>query len=290
MHRPPLLAAAFLLALIGSSSISFAQRSNPVLVCKRPVLAALKPVPELSYQCNEQLNDYDEKILKLPERVAAIKTLMSQLASFNDTAWWSADAVDLSVCEFAGEPGTLTREQRRSFMNGEYAFWLFGNDRVRLVLISDPCYQTQYGGANAFVLYRDGGRVTVSQVLDGYFSRADNSVTMAFAKLGTEEIIEVATGSGGLTPSLTNYYFVIDPQTKQAVPKNLFRGEHGPTNEITSAMMFGATPATTPLKIIRGHSLATSFIIYVDNENGKIDDNGRKLSRQILRWNGKTYR
>ena len=290
MHRPPLLAAAFLLALIGLSSISFAQRSNPVLVCKRPVLAALKPVPELSYQCNEQLNDYDEKILKLPERVAAIKTLMSQLASFNDTAWWSADAVDLSVCEFAEEPGTLTREQRRSFMNGEYAFWLFGNDRVRLVLISDPCYQTQYGGANAFVLYRDGGRVTVSQVLDGYFSRADNSVTMAFAKLGTEEIIEVATGSGGLTPSLTNYYFVIDPQTKQAVPKNLFRGEHGPTNEITSAMMFGATPATTPLKIIRGHSLATSFIIYVDNENGKIDDNGRKLSRQILRWNGKTYR
>lgn len=290
MHCPPLLAAAFLLALIGLSSISFAQRSNPMLVCKRPVLAALKPVPELSYQCNEQLNDYDEKILKLPERVAAIKTLMSQLASFNDTAWWSADAVDLSVCEFAGEPGTLTREQRRSFMNGEYAFWLFGNDRVRLVLISDPCYQTQYGGANAFVLYRDGGRVTVSQVLDGYFSRADNSVTMAFAKLGTEEIIEVATGSGGLTPSLTNYYFVIDPQTKQAVPKNLFRGEHGPTNEITSAMMFGATPATTPLKIIRGHSLATSFIIYVDNENGKIDDNGRKLSRQILRWNGKTYR
>jgi hypothetical protein len=290
MHRPPLLAAAFLLALIGLSNISFAQRSSPVLVCKRPVLAALKPMPKLSYQCNEQLNDYDEKILKLPERLAAIKTLMSQLASLNDNAWWSADAVDLSVCDFTREPGTLARDQRRSFMNGEYAFWLFGNDRVRLMLIPDPCYQTQYGGANAFVLYREGGRVTVSQVLDGYSSRADNSVTMAFAKLGTEEIIEVGTGSGGLTPSLTNYYFAIDPQTKQAVPKNLFRGEHGLTNEISSAMMFGATPATTPLKIMRGHSLAPNFIIYVDNENGKIDDNGRKLSRQILRWNGKTYR
>jgi len=286
MHRRLILA---LIALAIPSS-SFAQRSAPVLACKRPVLAAVKPMPELSYQCNEQLNDYDEKMMKLPERVAAIKTLMSQLASFNDAVWWSADPVDLSVCDFTKEPGNLTRDQRRSFVNGEYAFWLFGNDRVRLMLIPDPCYQSQYGGSNAFVLYREGGRVTVSQVLDGYFSRADNSVTMSFAKLGSEEIIEVATGSGGLTPSLTNYYFVIDPQTKRAVPKNLFRGDHGPTNEISSAMLFGATPVTTPLKIIRGRSLAPSFMIYVDSENGKVNDNGRKLAPQILRWNGKVYR
>jgi hypothetical protein len=286
MHH---LLTSFLLVLIGLS-VSFAQRSNPVLVCKRPVLAALKPMPKLSYQCNEQLNDYDEKILKLPERVTAIKTLMTELASFNDAAWWSADAVDLSVCDFTEQPGTLTRDQQHSFTNGEYAFWLFGNDSIRLVLIPDPCYQTEYGGANVFVLYRDGGSVTVTQVLDGYFSRADNSVTMAFAKVGGEEIIEVATGSGGLTPSLTNYYFVIDPQTKQAVPKKLFRGDRGPTNEISSAMLFNATRTTEPLKIIRGNSLAPSFMIYVDSDNGKIDDNGRKLSRLILRWNGKAYR
>jgi len=289
MHRPPatVLLALIVLTIPGSS---FAQRTNPALVCKRPVLAVLKPKPELSYQCNEQLNDYDEKILKLPERVAAIKTLMSQLSSFNDAAWWSADAVDLSVCDFTGEPGTLTQDQRRSLMNGEYAFWLFGNERVRLVLIPDPCYQTEYVGLNAFLLYRNGGRVTVTHVLDGYFSRADNPITLAFARLGSEEIIEIATGSGGLNPSLTNYYFVIDPRSKQAVPKNLFHDEHGPTNQIWSAMLFAATPAITPLKIIRGHTLSPSFMIYIDSDNGKIDDNGRKLSRKILRWNGKTYR
>ena len=282
----------FRFALLGLfiSSSAFAQRSNPPLVCKKPVLAALKPMPKFIYQCNEQLNDYDEKILKLPERVTAIKALMTELASFNDAAWWSADAVDLSICDFTGEPGTLTRDQRRSFMNGEYAFWFLGNDHIRLILIPDPCYQTGYGGSNAFVLYRNGGRVTVSQVLDGYFSRADNSVTVGFAKLGGEEIIEVATGSGGLTPSLTNYYFVIDPKTKHAVPKYLFHGDRSHTNEISSAMLFNATPAMTPLKIIRGQSLAPSFIIYDDNENGRIDDNGRKLSRRILRWNGKEYR
>jgi hypothetical protein len=36
--------------------------------------------------------------------------------------------------------------------------------------------------------------------------------------------------------------------------------------------------------------LAPSFSIYIDDANGKIDDNGRTLSRKILRWNGKMYR
>ena len=285
MYRIAVICCFLLLA-----PLSFAQRSKPPLVCKKQVLAAVKSPPKLSYQCNDQLNDYDGKILKLPERVAAIKNLIGELATLDHNAWWAADVVDLGVCDFAGEPRALTRDEQRTFLDGEYAFWLFGNDRMRLVLLPDPCYQTQYGGSNAFLLYRHGGRVSVTQVLDGYFSRADNSVGLAFAKQGGEEIIEVSTGSGGLNPSLTNYYFTIDPRTNHAVPKNLFRGDHGPTNEISSAMLFNATPATTPLKIILGQSLAPSFIIYVDSEHGKIDDNGRTLSRQILRWNGKTYR
>src|SRR6185436_19500652 len=107
--------------------------------------------------------------------------------------------------------------------------------------------------------------------LDGYFSRADNSVGLAFAKLNGQEIIEVSTGSGGLTPSLTNYYFAIDPRTNQAVPKKLFKGEHGATNAISSAMLFNDTSA--PLKVLHGNKLAETFTIYVDDANGKIDDN-----------------
>jgi hypothetical protein len=45
-----------------------------------------------------------------------------------------------------------------------------------------------------------------------------------------------------------------------------------------------------PLKILRGHSLATSFSVYAEDENGKIQDNGRTLSRRIFQWNGKLYR
>jgi len=285
--RAPLRYAAVAALVLTIVYPSPAQR----LVCKQPALAALKPKPELSYPCNDQLNDYDEKTLKLPARLAAIKTLMSQLSAFSDPAWWATDIVDLGVCDYTQKPGGLTPDQRRGFLGDDYLFWLFGNDHIRLALISDPCYQTEYGGSNAFVLYRNAGRVIVTQVLDGYFSRADNSVNLASAKLNAQEIVEVSTGSGGLTPSLTNYYFVIDPKTNKAVPKNFFKGDRGPTNQISSAMLFNESRAAArPLNIIQGRSLARSFIIYVDDPNGKIDDNGRTLSRKVLRWNGSVFR
>jgi hypothetical protein len=290
MRDPLRHASIAVVVLLITINFSFAQRrSNAPLVCKRSTLAAFKPIPELTYPCDEQLNDYDETTLKLPARLAAIKTLMSELSTFSDPAWWTSDIVDLGVCDYTDKPGTLTRDQRQSFLDGDYVFWLFGNDHIRLALIPDPCYQTEYGGSNAFVLYRNARRVIVSQVLDGYFSRADNSVNIAFAKLNAQEIVEISTGTGGLTPSLTNYYFVIDPETKQAVPKNLFKGDQGPTNQISSAMLLSEMRAT-PLKVIQGQSLALSFIVYFDDANGKIDDNGRTLSRKVLRWNGSVYR
>jgi hypothetical protein len=285
------LLLSFIVGFLPSSD-SFGQQSKPAaLVCKKPVLAALKSKPELSYTCDGQLNEWDEKILNLPLRVAAIKTLISQLSSWSDAAWWEADTIDLSVCDFTQKPGLLTKDQRHDFIDGDYLFWLFGDAHLRLVLIPDPCYQTEYGGSTAFLLYRSGGRVFVTQILDGYFSRADNSVNLAFAKLNGKEIIEISTGSGGLNPSLTNYYFVIDPRSNHAVPINLFPGDHGPTNKISSAMLFNDTAAgSAPLAIVRGRALARSFSVYLDDANGKIDDNGRTLSRKTLRWNGKVYR
>ena len=247
-----------------------------VVACKQSVVPILKPMPALEYSCDGLPNEWDEKNLKHPVRVAAIKNLITELSSFSDAAWWQASTNDLNVCDSAGK--------------SDYVPWLFGKNRIRLLLIPDPCYQTEYGGSNAFLLYRKDGRVYVSQALDGYFSRADNSVGIAFAKLRMEDVIEISTGSGGLNPTLTNYYFTIDPTTNQAVPLKLFKGEHGPTNEITSAMRFNERFANAPLKVFLGHSLAPSFHIYEDDENGKIDDNGRKLSRRILRWNGKMYR
>jgi len=55
-------------------------------------------------------------------------------------------------------------------------------------------------------------------------------------------------------------------------------------------LLSDSRPASEPLKLIQGQTLARSFIIYVDDANGKIDDNGRTLSRKVLRWNGTVYR
>src|ERR1051326_3707484 len=86
------------LFVFSASSVAYAQRSNRPLVCKSATLAALKPMPQLSYECDDQLKAWDEKILKLPARVSAIKTLESELSSFTD----------LAACDFTGKTGTLT--------------------------------------------------------------------------------------------------------------------------------------------------------------------------------------
>jgi hypothetical protein len=283
----PIALGLFSVLIIGPA---LAQR-RPVAVCKKTAAAALKPMPVLEYQCGEE-QEWDEKILKKPERLAALNRLTSELSTLSSPEWWQTSVEDLNAYDLKnGQPGALTAEERKQFREGEYSFWLFGDNQIRLLLIRDPCYQTEYGGSNAFFVYRDEGKVYVTQVLDGYFSRADNPLILNFGKLNKELVIEIATWSGGLNPTLTNYYFAIDPKTKRALPKKLFAGEHGPTNEISSALLFGNPPANlAPLNIIRGGNFAKAFSVYTDSETGKIDDNGRTLSRSILRWNGKLYR
>jgi len=95
--RDALISAAVICLLVLSFSSSFGQQRKAALVCRRSVLAALKPKPELGYQCDAQANDWDEKILKLPARLTAINTLTTELSSFSDDAWWEADPVDLGV-------------------------------------------------------------------------------------------------------------------------------------------------------------------------------------------------
>jgi hypothetical protein len=268
------------LVLVLALSPAFAQSKR--LVCKRTASAAVKPAPELDYPCGGE-NDWDEKQLKDPARMAALNRLMTEMSTLADPAWWATSVDELNACDFKGEPGTFTEDERQQFADGDYWVWLFGNSQIRLLLLPDPCYQTQYSGSNAFILYRKGKEVTVTQVLDGYFSRADKSVSLNFGKLNNELVIEVATGSGGLNPTLTNYYFVIDPVTNRAVPKKLFASKNGPTNEITSAMLFNDVPGNaSPLNIIRGQAFARSFSVYTDN--------GRTLARRIRRWNGQIYR
>lgn len=288
-----LLAIVIVVCLLGATTFTFHSQESK-LVCKRSALAAWKPIPKLRYPCSAA-NDYDEKILKLPARKRAISNLVAQLATFNSSAWWQTSTDDLNVCDFQRRPGTLTETEKERFSTN-YAAPISGNNHIRLLVLPDPCFQSQYNGANAFILYRRGNRVVVSQVLDGFFSRAEDAVNMSFASLGKEELIEISTGTGGLHPQLTNYYFAIDSVTNRAVPKNLFQGDDGPTNQITSALLmsdpeeFGLPTDAVTLKVFNAASLAKSFSIYAEDPDGEIDDNGRKLTRTVLTWDGKIFK
>jgi hypothetical protein len=174
------------------------------------------------------------------------------------------------------------------------SFDLFGNHQIRLALIADHYYQTGYNGSNAFLLYRKNGKVFVTQVLNGYYSRADSSVDIDRAKLNDRQLVEVPTANS-MPPSFVSYFFAIDPKTNKAVPENLFKDGNKLANEIHSAMLLsepadlGLPKTAGELKIISGNRLAPTFSAYEEDDRGQIDDNGRKLRRIVYRWNGRFY-
>jgi len=143
------------------------------------------------------------------------------------------------------------------------------------------------GEPNAFLLVRSGEKVVVTQVLDGYYSRVDNSVDIDFAEVNGEKLIEVST-SNSMPPSLVTYFFAIEAKTQRAVPRKIFRDGRQMTHKVYSAMLLGARGAPE-LSIIRNHRLASSFSAYEESDRGTIRDSDRRLSRIVYRWNGKFY-
>jgi len=285
----PLL--SLLLTLLFFSS-GFAQ-NKAVPVCSAKAFAAVRPLPKLQYECSESLTDSDSRILRLPRRRAALARVIGTLRLFTNPAWWGSSVEELSACELHGSAGELSEEEKTRWQSSDLSFSLFGDEQTRFVLIGDPCYQTGYGGANGFVLHRRSGRTFVTQVLDGYYSRADNSVGINFADLNGQRIVEVTTGNS-MPPSLVSYFFAIDRQGR-ATPKKIFRTGGRLTNEIYSAMLM-AEPSdlnlpdnASELNIIRKGKLAPSFSAYEEHERGAIDANGRKLRRVVYRWKARFY-
>ena len=281
--------------LLAAWTTSYSQDKKPVPTCTQQTYASFKYLPKMEYECPEGGNDSDSKILRLPERLAANRTVVSELETFTNAAWWQADIDELHACTVHGSAGELTDEEKEKWKSRDYSFDIFGNHQMRLVVVPDPCYQTGYNGSNAFLLYRKDGRVFVSQVLNGYYSRVDNSVGIAFANLRGGQVVFEVTTANSMTPSLRSYFFVIDPKTNHAVPKKIFKEGSKLTNEIYSAMLMndpadvGLPKDAEALKIFRGNRLAMSFSAYEEDERGRIDDNGRKLRRIIYRWNGRFY-
>jgi len=293
MMRIPRLAWITLI-LLASSLPAVPQNKKPVPACTQLAFRALREFPKLEYECPEGVNDFDEKILKLPERQTALTQLMSGLEAFNSADWWQADTNELIACRIHGSVGQLSDEEKQQWRQGDYRLDLEGNRQMRLVLLDDPCYQTGFAGSNGFLLYRKTGKVYVSQVLNGYYSRVDNSAGLGFATLNGEQIIEISTANS-MPPSRVYYYFAIDPRTNKAVAKNIFKDGKKLTNQIYSDMLmedpkfFGLPPNASELNIIVKGRLAPSFSAYEVSDTGRIEFQGQHLQRIVYHWNGRFY-
>jgi hypothetical protein len=290
----PLFAFTTLAFIAMTCGSVIAQKQKAVPVCQAATFAAVKPLPKMEYECPEEPNDSDEKILKLPGRLAALRRIEKELGAFTDAAWWQAGTDELNACGIHGAAGQLTEDEKERWKQSDYRFHLMGDHEFRLLLLDDPCYQTGFAGSNAFLLYRANGKVFVSQVLNGYYSRVDNSVGIDFAKLNGEQIIEISTANS-MPPSMVYYYFAIDPATNKAVPKKIFREGKNFTNQIYSDMLLaepkdaGLPSSASELQVIVKGKLAPSFSAYDQNEHGRIEASGRKFHRIIYRWNGRFY-
>jgi len=278
------------LVSLGLSWVPCLAQEQRFTVCNQTTFAAFRTLPKLSYQCPPEFDEADEQILKVAERIAALNKLDRELESFTDAAWWQARVEDLNACEMHGQAGALDAEERASLSRGDYPISLFGNQSIRLIMVTDPCYQTGYNGSVAFLLYHEGGKVFVTRIIDGYYSRVDNSVGLDFANFNGQKIIEIST-SNSMPPSVTNRYFVVDPKTHRAVPQKIFKVGRTLTNQISSALILGE-PAEVGLprsaqdmQLIRQNRLLPSFSTYSEVFGG----DGRRLKRTIYRWNGRFY-
>ncbi len=263
-------------------------------VCKTQALRAIRPIPELKYECSEDLTESADEVLTKPNRLKAIKLYAESLEKFSDAGWWNTSVEDLNLCYFRKKAGALTKEEKEDYRNGNYHFKLGGNNQYRFVIATDPCYQPGFSGSNIFLLNRVGNRVFASEIIDGFYTRADFPLRFDYAVNGSETIIEISTTSGGLYPTETFYYFTIDKKTKRAVPKMLFRDNGKLTNQIYSSMLlmepedYGLPPKSVALAIIKKHRLAKRF--YVFEDVFEILENGNhKLVKTVFKWNGKFY-
>ncbi|HEY8562147.1 MAG TPA: hypothetical protein VIL74_17365 [Pyrinomonadaceae bacterium] len=279
-----------LLFFLAFAAENFAQKA---MICKPTALAALVPLPELKYDCDEDSDESEDAVLSQPNRRQALAFYARTLEKLTDAEWWRTPVEDLAVCDFLKKTGALTDEQRQDYEFSDYLYRLRGNGRFRVVVAKDPCYQTGFNGANVFLLNRVRGEVFAAEVIDGFYTRADFPLGFETASREQETIIEIATTSGGLYPSETYYYFTIDPTTKRAVPKKLFKEKGGFANQISSKAIlgepeeYGLPPRSEALRIIVNGRLARSFYVFEDTGE-KFGDNS-KFVRRVYKWNGRFY-
>ena len=257
--------------------------------CTDAASKAPKPIPEFNYECSEGSN---EDNLKTVERHDALKAYLKEIEkTFADPAWWATPVDDLNACSTIKEVRAMTDDERNGFLRGDNSIGIYGDQSTRLITVTDPCIKYSYITLNAYVLQHVGNRVYATQVLDAFFSRADNSVAMEMADNHGERLlfIESRTVDGMMPPMPYTTYsvFSIDPRTHRAVPKKIFKKGHKLINRFRVDDYMPEEEDVKPMRnyrspeIIHNDKLSPRFYIY------KLGNH--HLYRSAYIWNGRYY-
>jgi hypothetical protein len=235
---------AFTVALLAFAALTLQPRAGSAaqargqtgrLRCTKRALAALKPAPELDYECAEREDDN----LKSAARQAAMKDYLQELEeTFNDDEWWATPVDELNACSIAKDVRALNEDESREY---RFKIALYGDQTTRLIAVTDPCIHYSYSTLNAYVLERAGGRVVATQVIDAFFTRFDASLDMKVAQLGGERLILIERNGydgGPVAITVTAAAYTINPRTHRPVPKKIFKSGR----ELTSEMAWNAPP------------------------------------------------
>lgn len=256
--------------------------------------AAAGILPKISYRCPQNVNDYEAAILSVPQRISALDAVLAALAKMNSPLWWTTSVNELNSCYPHGKAGTLTVKEKKELAESAWSVPLQGDDTVRLVYLRDPCYQKNFEGSVLFLLVREGKTITVSKLLDGYFSRLTNSVDFFRATLQGHVIIAVlARGEAGPYTNRRIHLFEIDPSSHQPRPYKIFSDGGEAVNELYSEDLLGADDTgedPSPLQLISGQKFAHTFVTYEEGGEEELDASGRHLRRSDWTFDGQKYR
>jgi hypothetical protein len=205
--------------LLAIFSVSYGQKQRTV-ICSQAAFNALIDFPEFDYeQPDENLNEYDDRILNSSARRKARNEIIKKLQNFTDPQWWKTPVLSLNPCYLHGQPGKLSAEEAEEYKSVEYQPLLLGDANIRLILIEDPHYQTNYHGLNGYLLVRKGQKIYVTEALNGYYSRLGNSVWLKTYRKKSRQFISIKTANiSGMRPEYFYYDFVVDQKTNKAVP------------------------------------------------------------------------
>src|SRR6185369_2565976 len=103
-------------------AVAAAQKKKLVPNCMQDPFDALKPFPKIEYDCPEGVNDFDDKILKLPQRLASIQNVIKELGTFTNPKWWEATVDELNACSVHKSVGALSDEEKESWLRGDVFF------------------------------------------------------------------------------------------------------------------------------------------------------------------------